>query len=165
MAIQWKQGARKQNSKQTSFARSLRKNQTDAEKKLWYFLRELRSGNNFKFRRQVPFGRYYLDFYRLGGEAGGGIGRRTTLHTRRKTEGSKTRRLFAIEWIKGSTFFGFRCFIAYGYCYGSYSEGSAKTSILTLTLSFSRRGNLLQSESAKFSKNLYRLKTAKNDPH
>ena len=66
MAIQWKQGVRKQNSKQTSFARSLRKNQTDAEKKLWYFLRELRSSNNFKFRRQVPFGRYYLDFYCVG---------------------------------------------------------------------------------------------------
>jgi very-short-patch-repair endonuclease len=66
MAIQWKQGARKQNAKQTCFARSLRKNQTDAEKKLWYFLRGLKSSNHFKFRRQVPFGRYYLDFYCAG---------------------------------------------------------------------------------------------------
>ena len=63
MAIQWKQGVRKQNSKQTSFARSLRKNQTEAEKKLWYFLRELRSTHSLKFRRQVPFGGYYPDFY------------------------------------------------------------------------------------------------------
>ncbi len=66
MAIQWKQGVRKQNSKQTSFARLLRKNQTEAEKKLWYFLRELRSAHSLKFRRQVPFGGYYLDFYCVG---------------------------------------------------------------------------------------------------
>ena len=66
MVMQWKQGARKQTSKQTSFARSLRKNQTDAEKKLWYCLRELNNSKGFKFRRQVPFGYYILDFYCAG---------------------------------------------------------------------------------------------------
>ena len=63
MAMKWKQGLRKQSSRQTRFARLLRKDQTDAEKKCWYFLRELGSDKNFKFRRQVPFGPYYLDFY------------------------------------------------------------------------------------------------------
>ena len=42
-------------------ARSLRKNTTDAEKKLWYYLR----GSSFaglKFRRQHPIGPYVADF-------------------------------------------------------------------------------------------------------
>jgi adenine-specific DNA-methyltransferase len=45
----------------TGRARSLRRNQTDAEQKLW---RELRSRqlNNVKFRRQHPIGRYVADF-------------------------------------------------------------------------------------------------------
>ncbi|QOX78526.1 endonuclease domain-containing protein [Trichlorobacter lovleyi] len=45
-----------------NYARQLRKDQTDAEKRLWHFLR----GRRFcglKFRRQCPFEGYILDFY------------------------------------------------------------------------------------------------------
>ncbi len=56
-------------------ARNLRKNQTDAEKKLWLVLRN-RQLCGVKFRRQFPIGRYVLDFYcpyyKLGIEADGG---------------------------------------------------------------------------------------------
>lgn len=55
--------------------RRLRKNQTDAEKKLWTLLRN-RQLNGIKFRRQFSIGNYILDFYcpqyRLGIEADGG---------------------------------------------------------------------------------------------
>lgn len=55
--------------------RTLRKNQTDAEKKLWQVLRN-RQLAGVKFRRQVSFGKYILDFYApeysLGVEADGG---------------------------------------------------------------------------------------------
>jgi len=42
-------------------ARSLREQQTDAESRLWYFLRSRRF-MGLKFRRQVPLGRYIVDF-------------------------------------------------------------------------------------------------------
>lgn len=42
-------------------ANSLRKNQTDAETKLWCRLRN-RGLSGYKFRRQVPVGRYIADF-------------------------------------------------------------------------------------------------------
>jgi len=42
-------------------ARALRKNQTDAEKLLWKHLRN-RQLNGYRFRRQVPMGRYIVDF-------------------------------------------------------------------------------------------------------
>lgn len=55
--------------------RNLRKNQTDAEKKLWTVLRNRQLGGA-KFRRQFSIGRYILDFYspeyKLGIEADGG---------------------------------------------------------------------------------------------
>ena len=43
------------------FARSLRKNLTDAERKLWY---ALRSGqlDGYRFRRQHPMGPFVVDF-------------------------------------------------------------------------------------------------------
>ena len=41
-------------------ARDLRKNSTDAERHLWYYLRASRLG--FKFKRQVPIGEYIVDF-------------------------------------------------------------------------------------------------------
>ncbi len=41
-------------------ARKLRKNRTDAERYLWYYLRAGRLG--FKFKRQVPIGVYIADF-------------------------------------------------------------------------------------------------------
>ena len=43
-------------------ARSLRKRPTWAEKLMWSWLRDRRF-NNYKFRRQQPVGRFYLDFY------------------------------------------------------------------------------------------------------
>lgn len=56
-------------------SRSLRRNQTDAEKKLWSVLRN-RSLCGLKFRRQFSVGKYILDFYcpefKIGVEADGG---------------------------------------------------------------------------------------------
>jgi very-short-patch-repair endonuclease len=55
--------------------RNLRRNQTEAEKKLWAALRN-RQLAGVKFRRQFSIGRYILDFYspeyKLGVEADGG---------------------------------------------------------------------------------------------
>jgi adenine-specific DNA-methyltransferase len=55
--------------------RSFRKNQTDAEKRLWGILRN-RQLAGIKFRRQFSVARYILDFYspeyKLGIEADGG---------------------------------------------------------------------------------------------
>lgn len=42
-------------------ARSLRKDMTDAERRIWFALRDRRF-SNWKFRRQVPFDQYILDF-------------------------------------------------------------------------------------------------------
>ena len=46
-------------------ARRLRKNNTEAEDKLWKYLKN-RNFMGLKFRRQVPFGRYIIDFYCKG---------------------------------------------------------------------------------------------------
>lgn len=43
------------------FARKLRRDMTDVEKKLWSALRSRRF-ENYKFRRQVPIGKYIVDF-------------------------------------------------------------------------------------------------------
>jgi very-short-patch-repair endonuclease len=45
----------------TSRARELRSRMTDAERKLWFALRDRRFAN-FKFRRQVPLGPFIADF-------------------------------------------------------------------------------------------------------
>jgi very-short-patch-repair endonuclease len=50
-----------------SFARSLRREMTEAEDRLWHELRDRRL-DRIKFRRQVPLGRYIADFVCL--EAG-----------------------------------------------------------------------------------------------
>ncbi len=42
--------------------RNLRKDQTDAENKLWKILRD-RQIDGIKFRRQFPVGKYIVDFY------------------------------------------------------------------------------------------------------
>jgi len=42
-------------------ARELRKNPTEAERKLWKYLR-LRQLRSYKFRRQQPLGPYIVDF-------------------------------------------------------------------------------------------------------
>ena len=44
------------------YARSLRKNQTDAEHLIWFLLRGRRFADK-KFRRQYPIGNFILDFY------------------------------------------------------------------------------------------------------
>jgi very-short-patch-repair endonuclease len=44
-----------------AFARTMRREPTDAERKLWWFLRDRRLGG-FKFRRQVPVEGYIVDF-------------------------------------------------------------------------------------------------------
>jgi very-short-patch-repair endonuclease len=46
----------------TAIARRLRRDQTDEEKELW---RALKAGRfvGFKFRRQHPLGKFFLDFY------------------------------------------------------------------------------------------------------
>jgi len=45
----------------TGFARQLRRNMTDAERRLWYQLRDRRL-LGWKFRRQAPIGPYIADF-------------------------------------------------------------------------------------------------------
>jgi len=47
------------------FARHLRANQTDAEKRLWRVLRDFKA-RGFHFRRQVPIGAYVADFATMG---------------------------------------------------------------------------------------------------
>jgi len=44
-----------------SFARRLRRDQTDAERVLWFRLRDRRL-NGLKFKRQVPLDKYIVDF-------------------------------------------------------------------------------------------------------
>ena len=43
------------------YARRLRRNMTDAERRLWYLLRNRRLAG-YKFRRQVPVGPFIVDF-------------------------------------------------------------------------------------------------------
>jgi very-short-patch-repair endonuclease len=52
----------KYNKKLKPYSRNLRKNQTDAEEKLWYHLRR-KQLNNIRFARQKPIGPYIVDFY------------------------------------------------------------------------------------------------------
>lgn len=60
---------------EVEFARQLRRRQTDAERRIWGYLRDRRF-LELKFRRQVPCGVYVLDFYchelRLAVELDGG---------------------------------------------------------------------------------------------
>ena len=44
-----------------NFAKKLRKNMTDCEQKLWYYLRGKRF-LGYKFKRQVPIDKYIVDF-------------------------------------------------------------------------------------------------------
>jgi very-short-patch-repair endonuclease len=45
----------------TAFAKQLRRNQTDAERVLWFRLRDRRL-SGWKFKRQVPIDRFVVDF-------------------------------------------------------------------------------------------------------
>ena len=49
-----------QNIKLRQYARNLRKNSTDSERQLWYYLRAKRLG--YKFKRQVPIDYFIVDF-------------------------------------------------------------------------------------------------------
>ena len=51
----------KAGSSKVAFARHLRRNMTDVEVRLWNALRGRRF-ENYKFRRQVPIGKYIVDF-------------------------------------------------------------------------------------------------------
>jgi very-short-patch-repair endonuclease len=66
---------RDHNPRLLKFAREMRREPTDAERKLWHLLRDGRLGG-FKFRRQCPVAGYILDFYCLSAglvvEADGG---------------------------------------------------------------------------------------------
>ena len=44
-----------------NFVKQLRRDMTDVERKLWFALRDRRF-EQFKFRRQVPIGKYIVDF-------------------------------------------------------------------------------------------------------
>ena len=55
------QGQTNQNILRPKLQRRLRSNMTDAEQRLWRFLRR-KQVSNFKFRRQHPFGDYIIDF-------------------------------------------------------------------------------------------------------
>lgn len=48
-------------AKNTEIAKKLRQNMTDAEKLLWYHLKN-KQLNGYKFRRQEPIGDYIVDF-------------------------------------------------------------------------------------------------------
>jgi very-short-patch-repair endonuclease len=54
-------GKRDHNRRLIAFARDMRKNPTDAEKKLWWLLRRGQL-EGFHFRRQVPVAGYIVDF-------------------------------------------------------------------------------------------------------
>ena len=72
-----------------SRARSLRQNMTDAERKLWQILR-YRQIANHKFRRQLPIGRFIVDFACLEAkliiEADGGQHDLTSVAERERTQ-------------------------------------------------------------------------------
>jgi len=54
----------RKNVRKITFARQLRRNQTDVEQLLWKHLRNRRF-NGVKFRRQHPIGSYIVDFINL----------------------------------------------------------------------------------------------------
>ena len=53
--------------KNTNSAKRLRRNQTDAERVLWFHLRDRRLAG-LKFKRQVPINRFIVDFYCASGK-------------------------------------------------------------------------------------------------
>ncbi len=94
------------------FARKMRRSSTDAERKIWWLLRDRRLAG-FKFRRQVPVGGYIIDFYcvraKLGVELDGGQHGEATaaqydeLRTKRLAElGAKIIRFWDCDVLKHS---------------------------------------------------------------
>src|SRR3954449_13424603 len=76
-------------STDSTSARGLRERQTPTESRLWHHLRN-RKLNGYKFRRQVPLGRYVVDFLcverRLVIEVDGGQHALDTKHERDRTK-------------------------------------------------------------------------------
>jgi len=70
-------------------AKALRKSMTDAERVLWYSLRNRRLGG-FKFRRQKPIGAYIVDFVciekKLIIEVDGGQHKTNIEHDKKRSE-------------------------------------------------------------------------------
>ncbi|MFO7306807.1 MAG: endonuclease domain-containing protein [Gammaproteobacteria bacterium] len=50
------------NKRLQRYARKMRRHPSDAERRLWYYLRR-KQLQGFRFRRQVPIGPYIVDFY------------------------------------------------------------------------------------------------------
>ncbi|MBZ9815791.1 endonuclease domain-containing protein [Mesorhizobium sp. CA7] len=59
--VVWRNAALAHHPAKRSFARTLRREMTEAEHKLWQELRDRRL-DRIKFRRQVPIGKYVADF-------------------------------------------------------------------------------------------------------
>jgi very-short-patch-repair endonuclease len=55
------EGGRRPDEGNRHHAKAMRKSSTEAERALWYMLRSRRF-SGYKFRRQVPIGRYVVDF-------------------------------------------------------------------------------------------------------
>ena len=85
----------------TDRARNLRRRQTDAEARLWNALRD-RGLGGWKWRRQVPFGAYYLDFLceeaRLVVELDGGQHAEQVAYDARRTDYLRSRGLRVLRF-------------------------------------------------------------------
>ncbi|OGY45132.1 MAG: DNA-cytosine methyltransferase [Candidatus Buchananbacteria bacterium RIFCSPLOWO2_01_FULL_46_12] len=83
--------------------KALRKNQTDAEKLLWRYLRNKKLGG-FKFFRQYGVGNYIVDFYcpaaRLVVEIDGGQHNKTSnqIYDKKRSEYLKQQRITVIRF-------------------------------------------------------------------
>ncbi len=81
-------------------AKALRKNLTEAEKLLWYRLRKKQLG--VKFRRQVPIGKYIVDFFsvecRLVIELDGGQHAETKIYDDERTKFLENKGLTVIRY-------------------------------------------------------------------
>ena len=92
---------------QTTFAKHLRKNMTDAERRLWFHLRAYRL-NGKRFRRQQPLGPFIVDFVHFGSkvivEADGGQHSESATHERRdawlKAQGYRVLRFWNHEILR-----------------------------------------------------------------
>lgn len=73
-----------------TYSQTNKKEQTDAEKRLWFQLRDRRL-NGYKFRRQYPILNYILDFYcvekKLAIELDGGRHTQKKLYDEKRTHG------------------------------------------------------------------------------
>ncbi|MBC7710852.1 MAG: endonuclease domain-containing protein [Rhizobacter sp.] len=91
----------------TQFARILRHNQTDTERELWQLLRR-RELAGYKFRRQVPLGRYVADFVCLSAriivELDGGQHGEQTSYDSERTSWLKTENFRVLRFWNNQVF-------------------------------------------------------------